>query len=82
MHPNLMQELVAIRQADLLAEADRERLIRSARKTTPASADHLPVRRLIAVVAVLLVLIVGADLAGAIDLDQTAGLVTKPRLRI
>jgi hypothetical protein len=71
MHPNLLSELATIRQADLLAEAERERLARTA-KSTRGSSDEATSGRspvLAGFAALLLFLVcIGAILAGA-DVD-------------
>ena len=59
MHPHLLSELVAIRQADLLAEAERERLARSVPRSGDSTLDRAVVGRLAAVAAVLIILMIG-----------------------
>ncbi len=50
MHPYTSYTLATQRQADLIGEADRERLARSARKSTNRPAPS-PARRLVAAAA-------------------------------
>jgi hypothetical protein len=71
MHPNLLSELATIRQADLLAEAERERLARTAKSTRGTSNEAMSGRSpVLSGVAALLVFLVcvGAILAG-VDVD-------------
>ncbi len=81
MNPILMGDVVAVRNAQLMAEAERERLRRAARATAPTAVETLR-RRVGAVLVRAGERVQGPVVAGTVGRAEPADLLPTAGLRV